>query len=141
MDNEFKVPKWNNKFLIGVPDVDLQHQYFLKLIIRLEKRFNVGMDSHLTYRHFNEILKYADFHFQSEENLMLLYNYPEFDLHHKLHIELLDEVGTSLNYYNLGRKDASEIIEMLVNWFLNHTIEVDAKFGNFVKKLNLPIDD
>jgi hemerythrin len=141
MSSESNVPKWSDKYMIGIPDVDFQHQYFLRLIQRLEKRFESGMDSHITLRHFNEILKYADFHFQSEENLMLMYNYPGYQTHHNLHIDLLDEIGTTIYYFQLEKKNATEVIEMLVKWFLDHTVEEDIKFGDFMKDSNMVIKD
>jgi len=140
MDIKSKVPLWSDDYMTGISEIDFQHQYFLGLIARVEKRFIAGMDSYLTSRHFNEILEYASFHFTSEENIMLLYNYPEIKLHQEQHKDLLEEIATFLCYYNNGKKTADEIIEMLVKWFLEHTIKEDSKFSNFFKSLNLSID-
>jgi len=141
MENISLVPKWSEKYIINVSEIDFQHQYFLKLIARIEKKFEAGMSSHLTHRHFNEILAYADFHFKSEENLMLLYNYPEVNTQQELHKELMDEIGTTLYYYKLEKKSATEIIQMMVKWFLDHTVEEDAKFGKFVEEQKIQIID
>jgi len=141
MENKSLVPRWSKKYNINIPEIDFQHQYFLKLIQRLEKRFEIGMSSHLTYRHFNEILAYADFHFQSEENIMILYNYPDILIHQEQHKELLDEIGTTLYYYKLGKKSTAEIIQMLVHWFLDHTVEKDSKFGEFIVEQKIQILD
>ena len=64
---------------IGIEEVDLQHQYFLDLIKRLSVILNSNVSAHLDTRLINEIIKYAEFHFQSEENLMVINDYPDLE--------------------------------------------------------------
>jgi hemerythrin len=97
------------------------------------------MSKYLITRHINEILKYADFHFQSEENIMLLYDYPESKSHQELHKDLLDEVGSTLYYFEKGEKSISQITEILISWFLEHTTKEDIKFGEYINKKGVSI--
>jgi hypothetical protein len=41
---------------------------------------------------YYEISKYAEYHFVSEENMMMILGYPERDAHHELHVHLLNEM-------------------------------------------------
>jgi len=133
MKLEAVVPDWNKKYNIGIELVDLQHQYFLNLIKRLSKYLDHDLSKYMITRIINEILKYADFHFQSEENLMLIENYPEYEKHEELHKDLIEDIGTFLNYYSKGEKQPAELIEFLLKWFIDHTLEEDKKFGDYIR--------
>lgn len=133
MQQKNLIPEWKMKYNIGIELVDLQHQYFLNLIKRLSSLLNKDLSDHMITRLINEILKYAEFHFQSEENLMLIEEYPEFDKHTELHKDLIEEIGTFLYYYSHGEKQAEELIEFLTEWFMHHTVEEDLKFGDYLK--------
>lgn len=125
--------KWIHEYDVGVIEIDFQHRYFLKLIQRVEKLFQQGMDDYMATRHFNEILAYASFHFQSEENLMMLSEYPGLQEHRELHKDLLEEIGTTIYYFHLKKKTWQEVIDMMVDWFIKHTVKEDSKFGHFHK--------
>jgi hemerythrin len=68
---------------------------------------------------------------------MQLADYPDTDHHAELHKDLLDEIGTVLYYYRNGKRPVENVIEKLFNWFLNHTIYEDSKFGDFQKKQSI----
>ena len=88
MEDKLTIPEWETKFKIGIPDVDFQHQYFLELIKRFHEKLQNGMDSKLINFHLQEIVLYARFHFCSEENIMLLCDFSEYEAHKKLHHQI-----------------------------------------------------
>ncbi len=63
MASENKIPDWENKFNIGIDEVDFQHKYFLQLIHRLKKDFHEDLCETMCKRQLNEVIKYAQFHF------------------------------------------------------------------------------
>lgn len=125
------ITQWKSEYSIGIEEIDFQHKYFLKLINRLSIKAKEDLSAFLISRHVNEIIKYADFHFQSEENLMLLTEYPDFDEHYNLHKDLLDEIAVFLYGFNKGNKTFDELINFLMKWFIDHTIEQDQKFAKY----------
>lgn len=138
MNNDLNtIYEWKKSYNTGNEEIDFQHQYFLKLIHRIAELFQSQLSDYILSRHINEILKYAEFHFQSEENIMQLADYPDTDDHAELHKDLLDEIGTVLYYYRNGKRPVENVIEKLYNWFLNHTIYEDSKFGDFQKKQSI----
>jgi len=133
MEQKNIIPDWKKKYNIGLELIDHQHQYFLNLISRLSELLETDLSDYLITRLVNEILKYADFHFQSEENLMLIEEYPEFEKHKELHKDLIEEIGTFLYYFSKQEKQADELIGFLVKWFIDHTVEEDSKLGDYIK--------
>jgi hemerythrin len=133
------IPHWEEKYLIQIPEVDHQHQYFLQLVHRFNNRCNLRMEHNLLSRHLNEIIKYAQFHFFSEENLMLLYGYPGYKQHHEMHDEIIDRLATKANLYNFNEHSLEELVDFMVEWFLYHTIEEDSKISNYLNQKNIKL--
>jgi len=134
MKDQLNIPIWNTKYEIGIPEVDFQHQYFLKLINRFHERLENGMDEKMINNHFQEIILYSRFHFCSEENLMLLNNYNEYESHKKLHHQILEDLSRKISMYETGKISLFEVVNFLLAWFLNHTVEEDSKIVKFNKQ-------
>ena len=62
--------EWNSDYLVGVDEIDLQHQYFAKLINRIEAKIPSIAHTDVHSPLLTELIYYARFHFLSEENIM-----------------------------------------------------------------------
>lgn len=80
---------WKDEYETGVEEIDRQHKEFVKLINRLNIMHDAGNHSGYALRLMNEVGKYADYHFTSEENLMDLTKYPHLETQQKAHKDLL----------------------------------------------------
>lgn len=80
-------------------------------------------------RYIEEIIRYALFHFFSEENEMLEVGYPELEQHRELHRKLVNTLSQIASKVEMGELDASEPIHFLIRWFLDHTTVQDIKFA------------
>ena len=133
MDSEMNIPGWDKKYEIGVDEIDFQHQYFLKLINRFYKKINEGLPNELVSSHLNELFLYTQFHFCSEENLMKLYGYPDFENHQKEHINIVQVLSNKIGLFELNELSGNEIVLFLIDWFLEHTIKEDVKLAPYMK--------
>ena len=105
--------EWNSDYLTGVEDIDLQHQYFAKLINRIEAKITgialaEGHSPLLT-----ELVYYTRFHFLSEENLMTEVDYPEIDAHKRLHSDLIQRLNNEIHMLESDLVEPAHIVEML----------------------------
>ena len=124
----FSALHWKTGYDTGVEEIDLQHRYFMNLINRLHGELATAADAEYRRKLFDELTKYASFHFVSEENLMLKFGYPEHGRHHELHRHLIDELS-----WRSQSKSEDELFDFLVRWFVGHTVEEDQRFGAFVR--------
>ena len=85
-------------------------------------------------RILNEISKYAEFHFVSEENIMTEYHCPEQKYHAQLHRMLLVEVSDKLSQFKLNGIGSDEVFEFLFEWFALHTTTEDKKLVGHIGK-------
>ena len=132
-----KIVGWKSEYNTGVDRIDFEHKIFLELLNSFKKALDLGKDKEEINRIVVEIEKYAEFHFISEENLMQVFNYPDYENHKFLHLDLLEEFNSARN----EQYDYEKFYEFLLNWFINHTVNEDIQIRKFVEEKEIKIDD
>jgi len=125
---------WKKEYEVGDYEIDAEHQIFLKIIFKINKEFEDDFDNEYEVLLLNELYKYADFHFTSEENRMRLFKYPDYESHKKEHKKLLIELSEKISFFNLKFIEKNKLVEFLYYWFINHTSDLDLKFGIYLNK-------
>jgi len=73
-------------------------------------------------------LKYAEFHFVSEEKIAVSTGLPGVENHHQLHKQVLDDLKHYTKNLDGGLKTIDEFLEFITDWFLVHTQHQDRNF-------------
>lgn len=120
--------KWARDYTTGNESVDLQHQYFAKLINRICADLHASNDTKYKKRLLDELVKYARFHFTSEENIAYSLGLEGLGRHHERHHELLDEIDTHIDDLLIGKYSTDDFVNFLVEWFYGHTVYEDTRF-------------
>lgn len=123
---------WHSKYETGHPRIDFEHRVFLDLLAEFAAQIEAETDPARLRRTVTEIYKYADFHFFSEENIMLNVGYSEYAHHHTLHQALLGELREFINSMALDSLRGEAMVEFLVRWFATHTAGEDLKLAVYV---------
>ncbi|MDJ0805587.1 MAG: bacteriohemerythrin [Gammaproteobacteria bacterium] len=123
---------WNNSYKLGIEEIDLQHHYFINLIARLESELAGAKDVEYINKLLNELVKYTQFHFISEENLMYKIDYPGLEAHRNQHFHLLNLLNGKLGLYNQSLLPAEDVIDFLKEWFVDHTLKEDKKITQYI---------
>jgi hemerythrin-like metal-binding protein len=124
--------KWDEKFSIGISEIDAQHQKLFQMI-------NVMNDIHngevLEKSSLGvvllEMMEYLRSHFKTEEEMMEKTMYPDFTSHKKEHAIFID---TTIYFSEKMMKNkfiTDELLLFLYNWLITHTMLSDQKFGAF----------
>ena len=124
--------EWDHKFEVGIERIDAQHHIFFSLVGEFQNARLAGASMEKLDSILNEIALYAKYHFYSEVNVMKTYHYPEMKAHQKLHFNLLNDLSNKMTGLHLGLNQASDIETFLIQWFVGHTTNEDARFGRFV---------
>lgn len=128
--------KWDEKFAVGHERIDQEHQIFLGLIKSVSSAADQGATKERILRILVEIKKYADFHFYSEENLMIDSGSPEYDEHKKEHQFLLARFDGLIHDYKTGASDLNELVEFIFQWFALHTTGIDKRLAMYINKMS-----
>ena len=76
--------------------------------------------------------QYAIDHLQTEENLMLEHDYPDYENHIKEHKEFRKKtISFSLENMSNRGKVFDDIIEYLQHWWVNHILNTDKEYSTF----------
>ncbi len=127
------VIQWDDSYLIGNARIDAEHQIFLGLISDFQsQRLQQASQAKLN-RILQEVLKYAEFHFLSEENLMIDCGYPGLTPHRLQHMHLLSRASVKMHEMELGLCTPQAVEEFLLDWFLSHTRNEDHKIVEYLQ--------
>ena len=125
---------WYDKYAIGIEEIDRQHMDFVKLL----RRFNIGIQKGIRVpvqlRILQEIIKYADYHFTSEENIMLFTKYPQLTIHQSEHSKLLNILDHRADDYKRMPDHGEQLSAFLYDWFVNHTQVEDRKIADHLRQ-------
>jgi hemerythrin-like metal-binding protein len=120
---------WDDSYAIGIEEIDRQHMVFIKLL----RRFNVGLQGlaplNIQLRILHELVKYADYHFTSEENIMILTRYPDLGAQQLEHGRLLNWLDRRVEGYRITPDTGERLSDFLYAWFIDHTQTDDRKIA------------
>lgn len=123
---------WREEYNVGHSEIDEEHKLFLKTIQKIEDAFVAKVENEYLGRLFEELHKYAQFHFISEENIMIDNDYPNMEEHRAEHIALMNKLGTILIAFDPRLVDSRKLVDFLVDWFKGHTAHSDQKLAHFL---------
>jgi len=124
--------KWDEKYEVGHARIDAEHQIFLGLIIDFKSAIDNDAPREKLLRILKEVEKYAEFHFVSEENIMIDVGYPEKEKHTVIHNHLLAELHDQNQQFKAKVSSAESIFEFLFEWFALHTSNEDKKLAHYI---------
>lgn len=124
--------KWDHKFEVGHERIDHEHQVFVDLIrsVSLEGERHCPKDKGMRILH--EVQKYAEFHFVSEENIMLDVGYPDYPAHHEEHQGLLRRLDEEAHRYYCDEIGLDGLANFMFEWFALHTTAADRRLTQYI---------
>ena len=126
------------KYRLGIPEMDAQHARWIGLI----EKFRAVGSAHLMDRTginaaihaLEQLLKYTQSHFTSEEQFIAGHNYPDLEAHKQQHRELETVLAKLLDG---ARAHATGGTPLKLNlfatvWLLEHIMQEDDKYARFI---------
>jgi len=120
---------WNERYDTGIEKIDLQHRKLVGLINVLFDAIPLKDRQEILNQTLTELVNYTIYHFKLEEELMIKYNYVDFQDHkdeHVLFIEKINRYMESLQVDN--NKILLNLISFLKDWLLKHIMDTDKKY-------------
>ena len=128
---------WDTRFKLSISVIDKQHHRLVQLTNRLHK---ACLESPETANQsfietVREAAKYVRFHFSTEENLMLLVDFPGYAAHKKEHENFIREVITHHDKFNQAKYLVpNRFVLFLKEWILSHIAVCDKEMADFIIK-------
>ncbi len=120
--------KWTDELIIGIDEVDREHQQLIELINGLHDVMQVGADYVQIVELLGQIYAQLASHFAHEESYMRQTHYPLLEEHKEDHETLLDDLREIMDEVEVdGTFDAIQLGNDLNRWFSDHFRTHDRK--------------
>jgi len=129
---------WKTAYETGHPRIDFEHRIFFDLILQIERDLAEDQPFERVRRHLMELYKYADFHFFSEESIMIDVDYPDIATHRRTHELLLEELTGYTRSLSVASLRDQDLVGFLIEWFAFHTAGDDIRLASYVRQGNSP---
>jgi hemerythrin len=123
--------EWKPAYKIGNADIDAQHQG----LFNLANAFLAASNKATLTACAMGMFRYTREHFNHEETLMRLVNYPSLAGHVQQHNDLiarLNDIAGNIANITLSKRDLESF---LTDWLLGHIRMCDTKLAAYVKQL------
>ncbi len=118
---------WSAAHAVGIKEIDDQHMHMAVLIDQLSAELKDGLDRDAVPAGLDELIRYAAFHFATEEQLMEAFEVDDRVRHREEHRRLLHDIGALRVDGELP--SISLILRYLREWLLRHVDGPDRELG------------
>ncbi len=134
---------WKKEFELGIKSIDEQHKCLLDLGNRINELLVNHDDDDDNYDEIYEVIEelraYTVYHFNTEEELFLKYNYPEYHAHKKEHDDFVAFLK-SVNPEDIDENQKGflkKLLAQIVQWVFKHIITTDYMYKDYLLRLGM----
>ncbi|MHC4441544.1 MAG: bacteriohemerythrin [Planctomycetota bacterium] len=140
--------EWDESYTVNIAEIDRQHKQLIELINHvydaLQQSKNQDtmksaideLDAQATG--IDEMIDYTCYHFSTEEDYMLEYQYPGYDRQKEEHEQFVEKVKSFKRDFDEGKAVLSmELVQFLRKWLAGHILGLDKKYGPFLNEKGL----
>ncbi len=131
--------QWQERYAIGIPAVDHEHQELIRMINDLVLRILAGTDVKFVSDSLGDILSAISAHFALEEKIMRDHHYDQYFHHKSDHDRLLDQLRDIMDEYEVHRQiNPAQLVAALDDWFSVHFRTHDARLHDLENQSGRP---
>jgi hemerythrin len=120
---------------VGEKSIDSEHDLQMQMLDSLSESLERSGDFSPTKYILEQFIEFSDMHFLSEQLVMRLHGYPDYEPHLEQHTLLMKKVREIRDRIIRGdKKDSLKMVQELRDWLLNHIASYDVAFGEFLRK-------
>ena len=120
---------WQDSMATGIELIDHDHQRLIMLINMFQEATEFHISERKVQLALDEVIRYTKYHFNREEQLMALNNYPGFKEPQLQHQQMIDEIEIYMKEYRSDPDVALEhILQFLQSWLINHIKGNDRQY-------------
>lgn len=126
-----------NELITGIDKIDEQHGAMLFLLNKLEKYFKEGKGEKAISDSLSFLENYVKTHFKTEEEYMIKYHYPDYEVHKLEHEKFRKDFAMKRLKILRGvsKSESILLLKSLRDWYENHILKTDIVLASFLKSL------
>ena len=124
---------WDQRYSVQIAEIDRQHQKFTAMLDLLFEAIEAGRSQEVLAGILNELVAYAVYHFDTEEQLMIKHHYPEFGAHQKEHEVFRAKILEFQRGFAAGKETLThDVVKFMTHWIADHVMNTDMKYAPFL---------
>ena len=137
--NELSLFKWEDRYSIGIPEIDAEHQKLFAIFKQLYDAMQQGHGQDVIDKVLASLLDYTAYHFAHEELLFRTYGYPDEALHQAEHVQLTQQAAALARKLQGGQGDVTvATMKLLFDWLNQHILGSDKRYAPFLIRNGVP---
>jgi len=127
--------QWNDAMLTGVAEMDAQHRILVDTLVEANAKLTDSASDPLFEQITRDLLAYAIYHFDTEEQLMRQRGYApdKTAAHVSEHRRFSERVVALRNEARKGEPGSrNALLAFLRDWLVNHIMTSDQRLGEFI---------
>ncbi len=131
--------EWNDNLSMGIPEIDTEHQRFIRLVNQLNEAIIGRMEIGEVMQRMRAIMDDAHAHFAHEEVLFKEWRYPDGVAHAHKHAELSLALDAIMKRFRQGCTEY-ELIDSgmkIKSLLIEHLLTEDVKYRDYCKQNKL----
>jgi len=133
MEKTKKLLEWSNEFSVKIGTIDDHHKKIIDYINELYQAHEEDTTKEALASMLNKLIKYADFHFSYEENLLALHGFEALKFHSDEHLVLKNKLQKIVQDFSLDKAAVSmDLMEFLKDWLIDHILVKDMAYSEFL---------
>lgn len=130
--------KWDESYSVCVKELDAQHQKLIQVLNELSDAMTARKKGDILGKVLNDLVDYAEVHFQTEEKYFNKFDYPDTAIHTSQHNDFVRHVSDFRKGFDEGRLLLSlDVMQFLNEWLINHIKGSDKNYAKFFNEKGL----
>ncbi|MBF0380905.1 MAG: bacteriohemerythrin [Magnetococcales bacterium] len=125
---------WSDEYLVRLDEIDVQHKRMAEMINNILIASYKHRPKEELLETMEVFLKYVKWHFQSEELIMKMYDYPDFSEHRDEHVVLINNLLDKKMEMERKNLSANNLYSFFFGWFGGHAFSSDKAMAPFISK-------
>jgi hemerythrin len=125
--------EWKDDYSVGIAKIDNQHKALVDFLNELYEAMKANKGKETLDIVLKNLVEYTKTHFTTEESLMKLYKYPDYDVHKQKHDKMTGHVLEFKQKFDSGQiSNPIQITNFLKDWLSKHIMGTDKAYGPFL---------
>ena len=126
---------WSPQYQIGHETIDAEHQELFRLVNAFHDNWLEKRSRQEIARVLNQLITYAQKHFQHEEAIMTTAAYPQLADHQFIHEAMVDTIFKLRQSFETNDFHLEiETMKFVRSWLVDHIVNHDTLFRNFLAR-------
>ena len=129
-----KAFKWCEDLSVGIDEIDQDHRQLITCLDNLFTACSAGQGPVVLKDILARLMQYTREHFSHEEDVMRRVDYPDFDEHREMHIELVSALDDIIEEFTISNNHelSNKTLQFLEDWLTHHILIEDKKIGKYI---------